>query len=95
MHDSIDTDFEESASFFEWGHKEFRVDHPLFMNDLKLLAKNKDQTDSLVPTVHCTLYICEAKWSNDTSKWTNDEKLIKEDTNIWVLRKLIRSRKQT
>ena len=53
MHDSIDTDFEESASFFEWGHKEFRVDHPLFMNDLKLLAKNKDQTDSLVPTVHC------------------------------------------
>ncbi len=40
------------AAFYEWGDKEFRVNHLLFMDDLKLFAKNQDQIDSLVQTVH-------------------------------------------
>ena len=34
------------AASFEWGEKECRTNHPLFMNDLKLFAKNHDQIDS-------------------------------------------------
>ena len=37
---------------YEWGNKEFRINHLLFMDDLKLFAKNQDQIDSLVQTVH-------------------------------------------
>ena len=40
------------AAFYEWGNKEFRINHLLFMDDLKLFAKNQDQIDSLVQTVH-------------------------------------------
>ena len=28
------------ATFYEWGNKEFRINHLLFMDDLKLFAKN-------------------------------------------------------
>ena len=28
---------------YEWGDKEFKFDHPLFMEDLKLFAKNRNQ----------------------------------------------------
>ena len=37
---------------FEWGNKGFKLNHLLFMDDLKLFAKSKNQIDSLVQTVH-------------------------------------------
>ena len=40
------------AACYEWSNKEFRNNHPLLMDNLKLFAKNQDQIDSLVQTVH-------------------------------------------
>ena len=37
---------------YEWGNKGFKLNHLLFMGDLKLFAKSKNQIDSLVKTVH-------------------------------------------
>lgn len=37
---------------YEWGKKEFSLNHLLFMDDLKLYGKDEDQIDSLVRTVH-------------------------------------------
>ena len=37
---------------YEWSIKGFKLNHLLFMDDLELLAKIKNQTDSLVQTVH-------------------------------------------
>ena len=37
---------------YEWGDKGFKVNHLLFMDDLKLFAKSKNQIDPLVQTVH-------------------------------------------
>ena len=37
---------------YEWGDKEFKVNHLLFMDGLKLFAKNRNQMDSIVKTVH-------------------------------------------
>ena len=37
---------------YEWGNKGFKVNHLLFMDDLKLFAKSKNQIDPLVQTVH-------------------------------------------
>ena len=36
---------------YEWGRKEFKLNHPLFMDDLKLFGKSDDQVDSLVQTL--------------------------------------------
>ena len=36
---------------YEWGRKEFKLNHLLFVDDLKLLGKSDDQIDSLVQTV--------------------------------------------
>ena len=36
----------------EWSNKGFKLNHLLFMDDLKLFAKSKNQIDSLVQTVH-------------------------------------------
>ena len=36
---------------YEWGRKEFKLNHLLFMDDLKLFGKRDDQIDSLVQTV--------------------------------------------
>ena len=36
---------------YEWGRKEFKLNHLLFMDDLKLFGKSEDQIDSLVQTV--------------------------------------------
>ena len=36
---------------YEWGDKGFKWNH-VFMDDLKLFAKSKNQIDSLVQTVH-------------------------------------------
>ena len=37
---------------FEWGNKGFKLNNLFFKDDLKLLAKSKNQIDSLVQTVH-------------------------------------------
>ena len=37
---------------YDWGKKGFKLNHLLFMDDLKLFAKSKNQIDSLVQTVH-------------------------------------------
>ena len=37
---------------YEWGNKGFKLNHLLFMDDLKLFAKSKKKVDSLVQTVH-------------------------------------------
>ena len=37
---------------YEWASKGFKLNHLLFMDDLKLFAKSKNQVDSLVQTVH-------------------------------------------
>ena len=39
-------------SCYEWGKKEYKLNHLLFMDDLKLFGKNEEQIDSLVNTVH-------------------------------------------
>ena len=36
---------------YEWGRKEFKLNHVLFMDDLKLFGKSEDQIDSLIQTV--------------------------------------------
>lgn len=38
--------------FYEWQKKEFKVNHLLFMDDLKLYAKNEEQIDSLIQTTN-------------------------------------------
>ena len=37
---------------YEWGKKEYKLNHLLFMDDFKLFAKNEEQIDTLVGTVH-------------------------------------------
>ena len=37
---------------YECGNKGFKLNHLLFMNDLKLFAKSKNQIDSLIQTMH-------------------------------------------
>ena len=37
---------------YEWGNKGFKLNHLLFMDELKLFAKRKNQIDSLVQTVY-------------------------------------------
>ena len=41
----------KAKASYEWGGKEFRLNHLLFMDDLKLFGKSNDQIDSLVQTV--------------------------------------------
>ena len=36
---------------YEWGKKEQKLNHLLFMNDLKLLSKSEEEMDALVRTV--------------------------------------------
>lgn len=37
---------------YEWDQKELRINNLLLIDDLKLLAKNQDQIDSIEQTVH-------------------------------------------
>ena len=39
-------------AWYEWGKKEFSLNHLLFMDDLKLYGKSEKRIDSLVRTVH-------------------------------------------
>ena len=41
-----------SKAGYEWGNKGFKLNHLMFMNDLKYFAKSKNQIDSLVQPVH-------------------------------------------
>ena len=41
-----------AKSGYEWGNKGLRLNHLLFMDDLKLFSKSKNQIDSLIQTVH-------------------------------------------
>ena len=41
-----------TKSGYEWGNKGLRLNHLLFMDDLKLFSKSKNQIDSLIQTVH-------------------------------------------
>ena len=41
---------------YEWGKKEYKLNHLLFMDDLKLYSKSEEQVDSLIQTTHiCAL----------------------------------------
>ena len=37
---------------YKWGKKEYKLNHLLFMDDLKVYAKNEEHTNTLVTTVH-------------------------------------------
>jgi hypothetical protein len=37
---------------YEWGKKEYKLNHLLFMDDLKLFSKNEEQIESLIQTTH-------------------------------------------
>ena len=37
---------------YEWGKKEYKLNHLLFMDNLKLFFKSEEQIDTLVRTVH-------------------------------------------
>ena len=37
---------------YKWGKKEYKLNHLLFMDDLKLYAKSEEQTSTLVRTVY-------------------------------------------
>ena len=39
-------------AYYEWGKKEYKLNHLLYMDDLKLFAKSEEQIDILVRTVH-------------------------------------------
>ena len=39
------------AACYEWGEKEFRINHLFLLDDLKLYAQNQDQIDLLIKTV--------------------------------------------
>ena len=41
----------KTKAYYEWGNKQYRINHLLFMDDLKLFGKTKDQIDSLVQIV--------------------------------------------
>ena len=36
---------------YEWGRKKFKLNHLLFMDDIKLFVKSEEQIDSLVQIV--------------------------------------------
>ena len=38
-------------TFYEWGKKDYKLNHLLYMDDLKLFAKSEEQIDTLVRTV--------------------------------------------
>ena len=51
----------QTKAFYELKKRGKKINHLLFMDDLKLLAKNENQTDSLVNTVR--IFLEDIKWS--------------------------------
>ena len=43
--------FRKVKASYEWGRKEFKLNHLLFMDEVKLFGKSNEQIDSLVQTV--------------------------------------------
>ena len=41
----------KTKACYEWGNKEFKINHLLFMDDLKHFGKAHDQIDSLIYSV--------------------------------------------
>ena len=39
-------------AYYEWGKKDYKLNHLLYMDDFKLFAKSEEQIDTLVRTVH-------------------------------------------
>ena len=39
-------------AYYKWGKKDYKLNHLLYMDDLKLFAKSEEQIDTLVGTVH-------------------------------------------
>ena len=39
-------------AYNEWGKKEYKLKHLLYVDDVKLFAKSEEQIDTLVRTVH-------------------------------------------
>ena len=39
-------------AYYKWGKKEYRLNHLIFMDDLKLYVKSEEQTNMLVRTVY-------------------------------------------
>ena len=37
---------------YEWGKKEYKLNHLFFMDDMELFSKSEEQIDTLVRTVH-------------------------------------------
>ena len=46
---------------YKWGKKEYKLNHLLFVDDLKLFAKSEEQTKMLVRTVH--VFSTTSAWS--------------------------------
>ena len=44
--------FKKVNTCYKWGKKEYKLNHLLFMNDLKLYAKSEEQTNTLVRNVY-------------------------------------------
>ena len=44
--------FKKVNACYNWGKKEYKLNHLLFMNDLNLYAKSEEQTNTLVRTVY-------------------------------------------
>ena len=51
----------QTKVFYELKKRGKKINHLLFMDDLKLFAKNENQTDSLVNTVR--IFLEHIKWS--------------------------------
>ena len=54
---------------YEWGRKEFKLNHLLFMDDLKLFGKHDDKIHILVQTVFTFRKI--SVWSGCSKKKAN------------------------
>ena len=39
-------------AYYEWGKKDYKLHHLLYMDEMKLFAKSEEQIDTLVRTVH-------------------------------------------
>ena len=42
----------KAKACYEWGNRQCRVNHLLFMGDFKLFGKDYNQIDSVVQTIH-------------------------------------------
>ena len=49
----------------KWDSKGFKLNHLLYIDDLKLFDKSKNQTDSLVQTAYIQLGHCYPIWNKE------------------------------